>query len=1016
MAGKKAKKKETKKKKAPAGKKVGSVLVVGGGIAGMQSSLDLADSGFKVYLLEKLPSIGGKMSQLDKTFPTNDCAMCIMAPKLVATGRHNNIELITNAEIDKVEGEQGNFRVSIRRKPRYINEEKCTGCGLCAQYCPIEAVDDYNKGLSDRKSIYVRYPQAVPLVFTIDKEKCIGCGLCDEMCEANAIEYDQQERIDELEAGSIVLAPGFEEFNPEVKKQYGYGRYANVLTSTEFERILSASGPFRGKVIRPSDGEIPKKIAFIQCVGSRDNERNYCSAVCCMYSTKEAIIAKEHQEGLNCHIFFIDMRAYGKGFDEYYERAKNEYGVKYTRCRASDVQEDPGTKNLLLRYEDETGKAKEEEFDLVVLSIGFQPPGTAQDLSKKLGIELNEHGFCETSKFSPLETTEPGIYVCGPFSEPKDIPETVAQASGAAAKASSPLSSERNTLTISKEYPPEKEVEGEPRIGVFICNCGTNIGGVVNVPEAVEYARTLPNVVHTEHNLYTCSQDTQEKIREVIEKEKLNRVIVASCTPRTHEPLFRETLQDSGLNPYLFEMANIREQCSWVHMHEHEKATKKAKDLVRMAVARSRLLEPLQKPILDVIKRGMVIGGGLAGMTAALELAEQGFETYLIEKEKELGGNLRNMHYSLEGEDPKEKLDSLIKEIENNKLIKVYTNAGIENIEGFVGSFKTTLKHDKKEEELEHGIIIVATGAKESTPEEYLYGKDKRVLTQLELEKKLSKGKLDAKTIVMIQCVGSRDDKRPYCSRVCCTDAVKNALKIKEQNPDAKVYVLYRDIRTYGFREEHYMKAREQGVVFLRYEKDQKPVVKDDKGLLKVELTTDIGGLLIEPDLIVLSAAIEPRENSGLSQILKIPLDENGFFLEAHRKLRPIDFATEGIFLSGLAHSPRFTEETISQASGAAARACTILSKDRLELEAALSFVVDKNCDGCAYCIEPCPYDAITLLEYMRDGAIKKTVEVNEAKCKGCGSCMATCPKAGIYVRHFKPEMIKAMVDAALEG
>jgi len=997
-----------------AGKKTGSVLVVGGGIAGMQSSLDLADSGFKVYLLERLPSIGGKMSQLDKTFPTNDCAMCIMAPKLVSTGRHHNIELITNAEIDKVEGKEGNFRVSIRRRPRYINEEKCTGCGLCTQYCPVEAVDEYNKGLSERKSIYVRYPQAVPLVFTIDRDKCIGCGLCDEMCEANAIEYDQQDKVDELEVGSIILAPGFEEFNPEIKKQYGYGRYSNILTSTEFERILSASGPFRGKIIRPSDGEIPKRIAFIQCVGSRDSERNYCSAVCCMYSIKEAVIAKEHQEGLDCHIFFIDMRAYGKGFDEYYERAKNEYGVKYTRCRASDVQEDPGTKNLWVRYEDETGKAKEEEFDLVVLSIGFQPPSSATELSKKLEVELNEHGFCETSKFSPLETTKPGIYVCGPFSEPKDIPETVAQASGAAAKASSILSSERNTLTIVKEYPPEKEVEEEPRIGVFICNCGTNIGGVVNVPEVVEYAKTLSNVAHAEHNLYTCSQDTQEKIKEVIERENLNRVIVASCTPRTHEPLFRETLKDASLNPYLFEMANIREQCSWVHMHEPEKATEKAKDLVRMAVARSRLLEPLQKPTLDVIKRGLVIGGGIAGMTAALELARQGFETYLIEKEKELGGNLRNLHYSLEGEDPKEKLNNLIKEIEQNDLIKVYTNAGIENIEGFVGSFKTTIKHDNKEEELEHGIIIVATGARESTPEEYLHGKDERVITQLELEKRLSKGKLDAKTIVMVQCVGSRDDKRPYCSRVCCSDAVKNALKIKEQNPDAKVYILYRDIRTYGFREEYYMKAREQGVLFLKYDKDQKPVVKNENGL-KVEVITDIGGLLIEPDLIVLSAAIEPRENSTLSQMLKIPLDENSFFLEAHRKLRPIDFATDGIFLCGLAHSPRFIEETISQASGTTARACTILSKDKLELEAALSFVVDENCDGCAYCIEPCPYDAITLIEYMRDGAVKKTVEVNEAKCKGCGSCMATCPKAGIYVRHFKPEMLRAMVEAALQ-
>ncbi|MEM3356198.1 MAG: FAD-dependent oxidoreductase, partial [Candidatus Bathyarchaeia archaeon] len=802
---------------ANAKEKVGAVLMVGGGVAGIQASLDLADSGFRVYLVDQGASVGGVMAQLDKTFPTNDCSMCILSPKLVAAGRHPNITILTNTDVVGLSGEAGNFEVKLLKRARYIIEEKCNGCGLCAQKCPIEAIDMYNEGLGNRSAIYVDYPQAVPLKYKIDREKCIGCGTCYEVCKAKAVAYDQQDSEATLKVGSVILAPGFETFDARLKSEYGYGRFPNVVTSIEFERILSASGPYGGVVLRPSDGEIPKKIAFIQCVGSRDAQlgNNYCSAACCMYGMKEAVIAKEHTPTkLEATIFYMDLRAYGKEFDAYYNRAKGEWGIRFVRSRVAGVSEDPLTGNLYVHYvEDETPKT--EEFDMIVLSTGMQPPKNVEKLAEALGIDLNKYKFCETEPFKPLETSKPGIFVCGAFSGPKDIPESVAQASGAAAKAMSIIASERGKLVSVKEYPQERDVsQEEPRIGVFICHCGINIGGVVNVPEVVEYAKKLPNVVYAEANLYTCSQDTQERIKEKIREYHLNRVIVASCSPRTHEGLFRETLREAGLNPYLFEMANIRDQCSWVHQTWPEEATEKAKDLVRSVVAKAKLLKPLKKPQISVTPVGLVIGGGVSGMTAALELAKQGFEVHLVEREKELGGHLRKIHYMLEGDDdPQKRLKELVNEVMENKKIHVHLGSEVVDVKGFVGNFKTTIRqHSGKEVEVENGIIIVATGATEYKPKEYLYGEDPRVLTQRELEEKLVNGKFKAGTVVMVQCVGARNEERPNCARICCGQAIKNALKIKEISPQTEVYVLYKDVRTYGFKEDYYREAATKGV------------------------------------------------------------------------------------------------------------------------------------------------------------------------------------------------------------
>ena len=986
--------------------KVGAVLVVGGGISGMQSSLDLADSGFKVYLLDKSPSIGGTMAQLDKTFPTNDCSMCIMAPKLVATGRHHNIETMTFGEIKEVTGEPGNFKVKIRKHPRRVNLEKCTGCGVCAEKCPMEAIDEYNERLIPRAGIYVQYPQAVPLVFTIDREKCIGCGNCERYCKALAIEYNQEEIIEEIEVGSIILSPGFEEYDPALSPAYGYGVYPNVVSSIEFERILSATGPYLGTVLRPSDGDVPEKVAFIQCVGSRDEkcENEYCSSVCCMYSIKEALIAQEHTKGLKSHIFFMDVRAFGKEFDDYYIRAEQTHGVKFTRCRIAGVDEDPETNDLILTYVVD-GKRKQETFNMVVLSVGFNPPDSAQQLRETLKIELNEYGFCKTKLFTPLDTSQPGIFVSGAFSGPKDIPMTVADASGAAAKASSIISSERNTLVTSKTYPAEIDMlNKKPRIGVFVCKCGINIGSVVDVPGVVEYAKTLPYVEYAEWNLYTCSQDTQGKITEKIREHDLTRVIVASCTPRTHEPLFQSTIREAGLNPHLFEMANIRDQCSWVHMHLPDLATEKSKELVRMAVAKVVYAEPLTRSEIDVIPKGLVIGGGISGMTAALELAKQGFETYLVEREKELGGRLRRTHYILGDEDPQELLHTTITRVMEHGMIHVFTEAEIQDIKGFVGNFTTTLLMGDDEQQLNHGIVIIATGAKEYTPTEYLYGTDERVVTQWELEEQLAAGSFSARRVVMVQCVGSRNEDRSYCSRTCCGDAIKNALKIKELSPTTQVYILYRDIRTYGFKEKYYKQAAEQGIVFIRYDDENKPIVSSDDAL-NVEVTDPILGLplIIHPDMLVLSTGMLPREGTEeLSRMLKLPTTKDGFFLEAHMKLRPVDFATEGVFLCGKAHSPKYIDESISQAAAAASRACTILSKETLESEPLTSEVNQVLCAGCGLCTEACPYSAIEL--------VLGKAEVNAALCKGCGLCAATCRSGAIQQKGFNDLQILSMI------
>ncbi|MFX1254462.1 MAG: FAD-dependent oxidoreductase [Promethearchaeota archaeon] len=1015
--------------------KLGSVAVIGGGIAGIQASLDLANQGFKVYLLERNPSIGGRMVQLDKTYPTLDCAMCILGPKLVEVQRHPNIELLTHCEPRSITGKAGHFKLNYTKKARYVDESKCTGCGICEEKCPVWVRDYFNEGLlrkdkkgkerAGRKNISLPFPQAVPKVAYIHPETCRylqdgKCGVCEKVCGPQAVDYTQKDQESKIDVGAIIVATGFDPFDSQKIESLHFGEFPNVITTLQFERLLNASGPTKGEVLRPSDGKHPQKIAFLQCVGSRDPSINkgYCSTVCCMFAVKEAIMIKEHNPDAELYIFYMDLRAFGKGFEEFYQRAINEFGIKFVKSRVREIKEDHQTHNLLIRYEkfnDEPGLVT-EEMDMVVLSTSLDPAPHSKFLSEALCLELDKFGFIETNPMRPMETSCEGIFVCGVASGPKNIPDTVAQASGAAAKAAILLNEVRGSQSHEVKFPTSLNVNSsdEPRIGVFVCRCGHNIAAVVDCEEVAEYAKDLSFVKYTTDLMYSCSADSQQLIKEAIKDHKLNRVIVASCTPRTHEALFRKTLQEVGLNEYLFELTNLREHVSWVHPHEKENATEKAKDLIRGAVSRSCRLEPLFKEQIPIVQKAAIIGGGITGMTCALDIAKGGYPVYLIEKESQLGGEVRKIPILHTGFRGPEVIANLVKQIKETPNITVFTNAELESLKGAVGNFKGTVNG----QEIEFGAAVIATGAELFVPNGYYnYGKNPKIVTQMYIEDHFDD--LDVQTVVMIQCVGSRETEAPrtYCSRTCCNEAIKNSLRFKKRDPNINVFVLNKDIRTYRRLEENYHLARQLGTIFISYTDERKPVVHQD-GTVEVFDATIGEWLKIIPDLIVLNVPLVPKPNEDLSQMFKVPRRNDGFFLEAHVKLRPMDFATDGVFLAGTAHFPKFSDESIYQASGAAARVMALLSKGYLLSEGAIAEVDQALCRGCGRCAEVCPYKAIDLevktieLETQKIRTVKAFV--NPGVCKGCGSCVVTCPVSAIMMHHFSDKTVEAQVEAVL--
>ncbi len=1209
----------------------GSVMVIGGGISGMQSALDLANAGFKVYLVESSPAIGGKMAQLDKTFPTNDCSMCIVSPKLVEVGRHLNIELLTWSEVTGLTGEAGNFTATVSSHARYVDISKCTGCGACELACPVTqisyfpeelpegekkkgsrekriirgpgapvpqklhpwtfevaadkcskcgncfraclhgavkwekggiasiiadkctgcgacytacpekfsavtiaaapemdkglgaaivarsvalkkemaggderncircglcamtckkvmrigalkmvaegieasldtcqvcgacvsvcpvsflAIDQvtnrtpqplyntFNEGLNLRHPVNILYPQAVPRVPVIDEASCVhlntgACGICQSVCGPGAIDYGLKGSEREIRVGSIVFAPGFEVFDAKRRGEFGYGLYKNVVTSIEFERLLSASGPTSGTVQRPGDGRHPKKIAWIQCVGSRDHscDRDYCSSVCCMYATKEAYIAREHDSAIEPTIFYIDMRSFGKNFDAYVERAK-ERNIRFVRAMVSRVFEDPQTGDLELRYVDDSGWRTTENFDMVVLSVGVQIAARTRDLATMLGIELDRYGFAVSQAFTPLASSRPGIYVSGVINGPKDIPETVIEASGAAQAASAGLALARGTEVTVEAMPEERVPEAgeELRIGVFVCHCGTNIASVVDVAAVAEYARTLPGVVYAGHPLYTCSQDSQESIRAIISEHRLNRLVVAACSPSTHEPLFMSTLRQAGINKYFFDMANIRDQCSWVHPNDPQLATEKSRRLVRMAVANATQAEPLAELEFDVNPGLLVIGGGVAGMTAAVEAARQGFNVYLVERQPTLGGQVVHLGRSWDGQDFSRYLLELQEQVENNDRIRVFLNSEVVEHSGFVGAFSTDIMTPTGAlRTVAHGAIIVATGAEEARPDLHGLGTADHVMTQTDFEARLLADRGTAPGhVVMLQCAGSRatgpqaaysepdtgtpcdtsataggaTDHLPYCSRVCCNQAVKNALHLKEINPAARIDILYRDMRTYGLGELQYQQARRLGINFIRFDpQDNPPEIEVADRRVRVEIRDPSIGrkVSLAPDLLVLSTGMKPRDTEELASMLRVPRNSNGFFIEAHAKLRPVDLPSEGLFMAGTVHAPKDVSETIAQAQAAVARAAILLSKKNLRLSGVVSRVDPTHCAVCLTCVRACPYNVPFI-------NAEHTAEINPALCQGCGICVAECPAKAITLGRYQDVNLKAKI------
>ncbi len=1034
---------------------VGAVLVVGGGVGGMRAAIDLAEAGLKVYLVENMPWLGGRVAQLGYMFPTHDCVLCrgtsdhgygctrpAISPALLDHNLHPNIEILTNTDLINLTGYAGDFTVTLRHRPTYVDVKRCINCGLCEGACPVSLPSPFQMGLSVRKAIYKMSPRALPDAYVVDKvPRCDTCRRCETVCPTNAVNLDEQETERDLRVSAVILSLGYEISDPTEYEELGFGRYPNVIHSMQYERLVSRSGPTEGIVMRPSDGKLPQRIAWLQCVGSRDQKHPYCSSVCCMYATKEAMLAKQRIEGVHCQIFMMDERAFGKEFNTYYEQSQKQYGVEYTRCRISTVVEDTETHDLVLRYPDEDGKFVDSRFDMVVLSVGALPPRGSRDLADLLGIELNTYGFCATDKFAPLETSRSGIYVCGAFASPKEISETILDAAGAAGDVMRLLSSEVGAQVYEHEYPflmggetpslpPERDVAGEePRVGVIICRCYPSIAGIVDTDALADFAAGLPGVVHVETTDYACLEEGQEQIRQALQtsgaskdSRSINRVVVAACSHRTHESLFQRIVRQAGLNPYLLEMANIREHCAWSHVDDPAGATRAAKELVRIAVARVRLAEPVHKQAIEPVRRALVIGGGVSGMTAALNIADAGYDVTLVERGPGLGGNLQHVYYVAEGDNPQRLLRDLTNRVMGHQRIDVLMRSEVIVHEGSVGAFRSTVRTPPEagrrtgEVEVEHGVTIIATGGQEWRGDVYLLGQDERVVTSLDLEEIITHRPeqiVGLKEVVSIQCV-RRPGEVEYCSRICCTNTMKNAIRIKLLNPDCRVVVLYKDIITYGFREMFYTEARERGTIFVRYDEAHMPQVRvDDQGKLEIvawepSLRQEI---VLHPGLLALSMAIEPPEGTGnLAHILDVPLSAEGFFMEAHLKMRPMDMAREGIFICGMAHYPKFIEECITNAQAAAGRAITILSQPRLYFGGVVSVVDQSKCVGCLTCVRVCPFE-VPKVRYsdVGVGEIKGAAYIDPAVCTGCGTCAAECPAKAIQLVAYRDEQIMGL-------
>lgn len=1005
-----------------------AALIVGGGLSGMQSALLLAQSGHKVYLVDSAPEIGGSLHLLDRTFPTDSCGLCISSPSnptfcpSLESGMHPNITLLPLSELTALEGQPGQFRASIRQHPRYVKPSLCTLCGDCVDVCPVTRPHPYEGNLALQKAIYAPPSRAVPNTYAIDMEACIRCGKCVAACVPGAIDLDAQGSEDIVEVGAVLLAPGYAPFDARQKGEFGFGILSNVVTSLQFERMTSTPGSTKGQLVRPSDGKRPVRIAFIQCVGSRDQtvHREYCSSVCCMYTAKQAAAAREIQPDTQVIVFTMDIRTFGKGYERYWARVEADEGIEFRRGMVSSVKQHPQTGELTLTYATEDGRPAEENCDLVVLSVGFDAPDSARELAERIGIDVNEYGFARWSEWHPVSASRPGVFVAGCYHEPKDIPDTVADAAAAAAEVArflTPLSAQEATAQAG-----EKHGEEEPSVGVYICSCDDTLTSTLDMAALQAHAETLRRVTAVRIGKHGCDQEGLGELARWVEQSRINRLVFAGCSHRLIQTPLETALQQGACGAIPVQYANIREGCAWVHRDSPAAATAKARDAIAMAAVRAQNRQPMRTDFADMEASVLVVGGGLAGMTAALTLAEMGHPVTLVEREAELGGQLLNVGFTPDTADPAQQARELAHRVDSHPMISVHKSAELQAVSGGCGNFRATISpREGAPIRKHHGAIIVATGGREATVSEYLYGDEDRVLLQGDVSRALAQGEsgiagthlADANTIVMIQCAGSRDEKRPYCSRICCTQAVKNAIRIKELRPETDVFILYRDIRTFGFRELLYRKARDLGVVFLRYDLPSKPLVQAaDGGNLAVVVYEATAGQHVEipADAVVLSTGIAPNDNHRLAQVLDVSLDTDGFFQEQHPKMRPMNFARPGIYLCGLAHGPHFIPESIAQAKGAAMRAAAYLRQSPRPSKPTRVTVNPRLCSFCGLCVSACPYGA-RIMDYEQ-----RVAQVLHEICQGCGICAVTCPNKATQQHEFEHRSVLAEVDIAALG